>query len=178
MEQLAQKNIQALRYVMRNYTEPVQSLVRRVGAGKLSEEDIEECVSDVFVKVWHQVQDYDSTRGSPRTWIFILAKYTALDYRRRKIPTAVDAELSDVADPGTALEQQVLTKAQIHDLVKILQGMDRVDREVFYRRYFYYQSVMEIAQELACSRQAVDNRLWRVRKALRQRMIAAWEEEG
>lgn len=77
----------------------VQSLVRRVLSGAGSAEDVEECVSDVFLAAWHNIASYDESRASFRTWLFILAKYKALDLRRKLLrPEEISIALPDVGD--------------------------------------------------------------------------------
>src|SRR5918992_852032 len=58
----------------------------------------EEVVQDVFMRVWRHAAEYDSTRGSVRTWLYGIARNAIVDlerHRSRRPPVAArepDAE--------------------------------------------------------------------------------------
>ena len=53
--------------------------------GYSNKEDIEECISDVFISVYNDIHTYDNKKGKFETFVFIKAKYIALDYKRKII---------------------------------------------------------------------------------------------
>jgi hypothetical protein len=67
---------QALEEAIGEFGPSMQALVSRVLAGAGSGEDAEECVSDAFLAAWHGIDRYDRSKGSFRTWLLLLAKYT------------------------------------------------------------------------------------------------------
>lgn len=44
----------------------------------------EEATQDTFLKVWNGAQSWDAERGKLSTWIFTIARYTAIDLLRRE----------------------------------------------------------------------------------------------
>lgn len=190
MEELRAQNPEALTFLMHHYREAISRLVRRILQGTATKEDIEECASDVFVHAWNRAATYDPVRGSVGTWLFILAKYEALEVRRRmqRNATTTDTLALDQrssTDPWVVaggedqpVLKQVVSKEQVHALMQWLDEMDGTDRTIFIRRYFYYESIVDIARLLGLTRRAVDNRLSKGRKWLRERRSASDGEEG
>ncbi len=172
VEQLQQKNPLALEYLMNTYGKNVYALVSNILRDLGRQEDMEECASDVFAGAWEKSQDYHSSKGSLKTWVFMLAKYKALDYRRRMYRDKInyqEGELEKVAS-GDRVESEVLLKEEIKQVTAIIAGLGEMDRQIFYRRYFLYEPVEEIAKQFDLTRKAVDNRLWRTRKRLKEEM--------
>lgn len=128
--------------------------------------DVEEAVADAFVAAWQHATRYDPSRGSLRTWLVMLARYAALEHKRRHRrwlcpPPAADVspDASDPYAPGGLAERQRVQAA--------LATLSPLDREIVYRRYFLDEDLDRLALSLGLSRHAVDNRLWRARRALR-----------
>ena len=69
LRELHNRSPLALDFLIREYTPVVSTLVSRILAGVGAREDIEECVSDVFVAAWDRISTYDGTRGTLRTWL-------------------------------------------------------------------------------------------------------------
>lgn len=145
---------------------PVYALVYRILEGTGSIQDVEECCSDVFSAAWEKIHRYDPTRSGLKSWVLMLAKYRALDFRRtlerklREIPT-------DLLEKGPGLDYNAQNPALGDCLHRALMMLPREDREIIYRRYFLYQDIERIAGAAGLTTHAVHNRLWRAREKLR-----------
>ena len=64
---------------------------------------VEETLQDVFWQAWRTAGHYDPLRGSPRTWLYQMARSRALDARRR-MPREVVWEDVESEDPDPAAE--------------------------------------------------------------------------
>jgi RNA polymerase sigma-70 factor (ECF subfamily) len=166
---LRARETEALRSLVRTFAAAVHGVLYRVLAGFGTEQDIEECVSDVFHKAWHQIDEYDANRAPFKTWLLILAKYEGLKRRRslHRGPES-ESELLLLTDPGPTPEQQVATAEERTEVQQALQRLSPLDQELVYRRYFAGERVDVLARDLGITRQAADNHLWRARKRLRQ----------
>ncbi len=78
-------------------------VVRYVGSGA----EAEDIVQDVFVKTWKNLKRFDTKRNF-RTWIFTIAKNTALDWLKKKKPTAF-SELHTSDEKAPAFEETLAT---------------------------------------------------------------------
>jgi len=70
----------SLEILFGRYLKPIYSFVYRfVGEGQ----EVEDVVQDIFLKVWRNLKKFDRSR-SFKTWIFSIAKNTAIDYLKKK----------------------------------------------------------------------------------------------
>jgi RNA polymerase sigma-70 factor (ECF subfamily) len=154
----------ALEQMMDRYGNSVYGLVSRVLAGAGRAEDIEECISDVFLAAWRRIEQYDSEKGSFKTWVLLLAKYLALDARRKLLRRPGMEELRDRMILGQSLEETVISKEVSMEMTALVNALPEPDRTIFYRRYFYYESIEQISSALEMTSKAIENRLYRLRK--------------
>jgi RNA polymerase sigma-70 factor, ECF subfamily len=161
----------ALEQMMDRYGNSVYGLVSRVLAGAGRAEDIEECISDVFLAAWRRIEQYDTEKGSLKTWVLLLAKYLALDARRKLLRRPGMEELQERASIGSSLEETVISKEVSMEMTALVNALPEPDRTIFYRRYFYYESVEQISISLGTTSKAVENRLYRLRKAFKNKLI-------
>ena len=165
----------ALKKLIDLYSTSVFKLVSHILEGMGSEQDVEECCSDVFFTCWNEIDRYQPDRASLRTFLLMLAKYISLDRRRKltqKQPQIYSLEERKLkgseAIGATNLPEEFLEqKEQRQKILQALETLSPLDKELVYRRYFLYEKIEDLAEKKELSRQAVDNRLWRARKILR-----------
>ncbi len=91
---------EAFERLVANHLEAVYSFVARyVGSGS----EAEDIVQDVFIKVWKHLGRFDTQRNF-RTWIFTIAKNTALDWLKKK-KAITFSELTSKDETGQAFEE-------------------------------------------------------------------------
>lgn len=173
------KDKKALAEAIDQFGPDMQRLVRRILSGTGSAEDVEECVSDAFMAAWSGIDRYEQGRASFRTWLLLLAKYKALDLRRklqRRVETA-GSPAADLVQNEISTEQEVLSRETAFELIGFVQMMDEPDRSLFLRRYFLYESLEQLTQTFNLSKKAVESRLYRCRTQLKQALILS-ENQG
>ncbi len=190
---LRARNPFTLEALIAQYSHELFYFIRLILDGVGSAQDAEECVNDLFVTVWQDFDSFDPARGSLHTWLTMRAKYIALDRRRhlvRRNPSGalvvnqvVDqtstqdrSRSDDLSLPGVTLHH--LNETSVDALLEqrerraevrsALERLPELDRYLVYLRYFQLASIEEIARKTGLSRHAVDTRLWRVRKSLRE----------
>lgn len=136
-------------------------------------EDAEECVSDTYWDAWNAIPP---TR--PRLLAAFLGKITrciSIDRWRRRaagkrgsgeFELALD-ELRDCAAPGEGVEEALLRKENALALNRFLQSLPQMEREILMCRYWYMDSVPEIAKNSGFSESKVTSMLHRSRGKLR-----------
>ena len=72
----------ALEEVMSLYTKLVTHIVRGSLIPPFSEEDVDECVSDTFLRFYNKGRYIDIEKGSIKAWLCTVAKNRAIDFRR------------------------------------------------------------------------------------------------
>lgn len=131
-----------------------------------NEEDREECLSEVAMQVWEKIDAYDPQRGRWTTWLTVLARNAALNRARKG--RGETEELSDqLPSGGDSPEEALLRKERLAALREAIGRLAQGDRLIFYRKYYYQQSTAQIASELGMTQRAVEGRLYRTKKKLR-----------
>ncbi|MBR5420645.1 MAG: sigma-70 family RNA polymerase sigma factor [Lachnospiraceae bacterium] len=129
------------------------------------ETEIEECVADVFIRLWQKPESYDAKRGRLSTWLCTMAKSMALDRLRRII-----ARREDPVEQLPELMTQAAEYESEGELEPYLEQLSEEEREILKRRYYHGQKVAEIAKDMGMDKKKVENRLFRSRKKLKMIM--------
>ncbi|WP_129595787.1 sigma-70 family RNA polymerase sigma factor [Anaerophilus nitritogenes] len=165
---IKEKDVPAYEHMISKYTKVIYCLAYNILSPSLNKEDIEECVSDVFLDAWIKINEFDEEKGNFRTWLLILTKYKALTYKRKKIQTnVVDIEEFEVKDTYN-LEKQFFLRQDQEKIMKIIDSFNKVDKEIFFRRYFFGEKINDLAEVFHLSRSAIDNRLLRGRTIIKE----------
>lgn len=167
---IRRKNGRSLEEAIDRHGRTVYALCVRILSGLGEEQDVEECVSDTFLAVWQRIGEFDPGRASFRTWVLVLAKYRALDARRRLSGNRECGGADDADVPDWRAESAFRGVEAREALHRALRSLDDLDRELVYRRYYLFESIDQLAEDHGLTVSAVHNRLWRARKAMRARL--------
>ncbi len=149
-------------------------------------QDVEECMNDIYLRIWERAASYQPEKGSLSVWLTVLARNLALDYaksrsRRPEVPFAELEEVFGGENRAAALislqeaspEEIVLQKERMACWKHCLASLKPGERNLFYRRYYYLQSERQIGAELGMTERAVEGKLYRIRRKLQKR-IRQW----
>ena len=135
--------------------------------------DVEECMSDAFLRVWNSIPPQRPERLD--SYIARIARNVALD--------RYDYNTASMRNTGMTLAFEELalylpSRDQETDAVefksfinRFLRGLPKASRMMFVRRYWYGESIAQIADAFECSEEKVKSTLFRTRNKLRQAMI-------
>ncbi len=134
-----------------------------------NEQDAEECVNDTYLAVWKKIPP---TR--PSNYYAFLCRITrnlslnSLDYSRAKKRCAevisLSAEMEEILSDTSNSEIQHAKMTEIFD--RFLRTLDEDTRLIFIRRYFYGDSLPELASLTGIKENNIYARLFRARKRL------------
>ena len=194
---LLERDPEALETLIFRYSREVFYFIRLVLDGIGVAQDAEECVNDLFVAVWQEIDTFDVDRGTLRTWLTMRAKYIALDRRRQlcrrqahNTQSADESRQWNSTDgsgnhrssgygyddnrvtlpphPEASMENLLEQSERREELRLALATLPELDRYLIYQRYFKFATTEELAAKTGLTRHAVDTRLWRARKSLRE----------
>ena len=137
-------------------------------------EDVEECVSDVFLSIWKDLSKYDNSRGSIDTYINVKTRSIALNYRKKLMSKAVKRYVENLDDfnikenDNLNTENKVIDKLNEKEILDKIKGFREPDKTYFYLRYFMNYDIKTIAKMFDTTISAVDNRLYRCRLNLKK----------
>lgn len=167
--------------VMTRYMRYVYAIVSAIlGAGH--DRDAEEVAADTFVAYW-KTERYECSDAGTRALLGTIARHLALNRRahikRRygiSLPLPEDADEWIAAD--TSPEGSVLAHADADMLADCIRALPREDRDVFLRKYYKEETVAEIARAYGKKPKDIENRLYRIRKTMRNILIERYGKEN
>ncbi len=124
----------------------------------------EEVVAVAFERALRRARSYDPRRGTPRAWLFGIARNAALDELRRGRRRAVLPDEPEAPGEGD-LAEETARRATVR---AALAGLEPRDREVVALRFHAGLSQAELAQVLGVSETAAATRLHRAVTRLRR----------
>lgn len=145
-------------------------LIRYVIAPILQDpQDREDCFSEVTMQIWDKIGQFDEVRGSLKAWLTAVARNTALNYKRNSARHRQTERLTEKeVSPDLTPEERYIQQEQRVKLQLALKSLNPNEQMLFYRKYYYLQSTAQIASELGMTERAVEGKLYRIKRKLRQ----------
>lgn len=163
--------------VMKEYLNLVYAIVLNKLKADCNKEDIEDCVSEVFIEVFEGIYQFDYEKGALKTYISTIAKRTAIDYWRKKKREQLQVagvedmeELEDIDSPKSSVFEMVNQKEEKQRLYQAILDLGEPDTTIILRKYFYGETAKQIAKKLSMSVSSVHKRAERALKKLRIRL--------
>lgn len=153
-------------------SEKYGALCRRIAFHILKNRlDAEECVNDVFLAVWNTVPpekpDLLVSYVCRITRNIAVNKYRANTAQKRNSYYDVALEEIENCFPSSdPVEQKIDSDETANKLNAFLASLDRENRILFVRRYWYSDSIDELSALFRMSKHTVSVRLSRIRKKL------------
>jgi len=129
-------------------------------------EDAEECVQDTFLAVWNAIPPAHPDNFSA----FVCKIARNLSLKKLEYQSAAKRN-ADICISLTELESILpAPNMETGDLSRLISAFLKTEKEsarkIFLRRYWFFDSVSEIARQCACSESKVKSMLSRTRKKL------------
>lgn len=145
----------SLEFLVKKYLKPIFNFSCRFS---LSAQEAEDITQETFVKAWKNLKKFDPEKNF-KTWLFSIAKNTAIDFLRRKrtIPfsnfedekgeNALTQNLADPAPlPPEIFDQKDLSQ-KLATATKKLKEKYRLVLLLHYTEHFNFREIAEILQE-------------------------------
>ncbi len=135
-------------------------------------EDVEECLNDTWLGAWNAMPTARPEFLSAflcRIVKNLAWKRTNYNLARKRSPEALLSleELGDCVSGESSPEQQVEARWLGAQISEFLWSCKKEERDIFLHRYWYFDSVSEIARQFSVSESKVKTVLFRMRKRLR-----------
>ena len=149
------------------------ALCRQIAANMLSDpEDVEECLSDTYMALWDAIPPARPQKLRP--FVARIARNQAgnkLAYNRalkrgREVTVPLE-ELEPWLASTRDVERELDGKELIRAIERFLLTLDADSRNVFLRRYWFFDSVRQLSRSFGMTESHVKVKLYRMRKALK-----------
>jgi RNA polymerase sigma-70 factor (ECF subfamily) len=135
-------------------------------------EDAEECVNDTYLCAWNSIPPTRPTSLKvylgriTRNLSFNIYKKMNAEKRENGQTALVLDELAECVSGGCEPEQEFLQKELICSINNFLRALSKEKRIIFVRRYWYSDSISDIADRVGKTENSVSVTLNRLRKML------------
>ena len=134
-------------------------------------EDAEECVSDTYLAAWNSMPEerpvYLGAFLSKIVRRLSIDRFRTLRAQKRGGAQMLIDELTDCVPSEYDVQADYDNRRLAEALNAFLRSLDEEKRYVFVRRYYYSDSVADIARQLRVSEGKIKTVLFRLRNALR-----------
>ena len=167
---LFERSEQAIRGIQEKYGGLCRSVVSKILPDF---RDVDECISDTYLRVWRSIPPQRPDRLD--SYIARVARNAALDrhdYNRASLRnsalTLAYEELEFVLPSRDEAVDQLAFRTFLN---QFLRSQKKDARVMFLRRYWYGDSISQIAAAFGCGEEKVKSTLFRTRNKLRDAMI-------
>ena len=152
--------------VIKDYSGYVYTAIINI-AGNLSEEDIEEILSDVFFIFWKKKDTLKKDDKISFYLVGIAKNLIKEKYRKQKDNLNIEDFENNISTNNDIYEYYE-EKSRVEQIQKIVNNLDDIDKVIF--RLFYYNNTKsrEIAQKLKMNEITIRSRLHRIRKQIKE----------
>ena len=153
------------------------SAVKKTAANILDDRlDVEECVDDTYMKVWDNIPP--QVPNPLVGFVCKIARNLAVnryhanhaEKRNGRYDLILD-EMEECIPSGTDIETEYEAKELSAAINRFLSSLSREDRFLFVRRYWYADSVTDLAAMTNDSANRISVRLFRLREKLRKTLV-------
>jgi RNA polymerase sigma-70 factor (ECF subfamily) len=164
---LLSKDEKTLELLMEKYHKLLWLIAESTLRGLGGPEDIEECISDVYMRLWRNPRAFDPDRGTIKTYLSVMTKSMALN--RYKTMVKHYEAVGNVAEAGYGedISELVCREEDAGRLLDAICGLQEPDPEIFIRRYIFGEKASAVASRLGMDTKDIENRLYRGKNKLK-----------
>lgn len=167
LTEIKARNEQTICWVIEKYSKLLWTVVDSVLKNVGTQQDVEECVADVFISLWQRPGQFDPSRGRLKSWLCIVARSKALD-RYRQLIRRDTVSVDDVMLIGRmGVQEYVIQEETKRELAAAIGELSPIEREILIRRYYYEQKPRDISVAMDMPVKQIDNHLYRSKQKLR-----------
>ncbi|MBP1574078.1 MAG: sigma-70 family RNA polymerase sigma factor [Oscillospiraceae bacterium] len=140
-------------------------------------EDSEECVNDTYMKAWNTIPPQKPE--VLRTFLGKITRRLAIDVFRKKHAEKRGnsefalslSELDECIPDNLSAEAEFEQKELSESINRFLASLSKENRDIFICRYFYSDSIKEIASSFQSNEAKIKSSLFRSRKILKEQLL-------
>lgn len=165
---LRRRKEEGILYVIDTYGAFLRAIVRR-RLGALPDR-VDECMNDIFLGIWKNIDHYDEGKGSFQNWAAGIARLEALDCLRRASRERQTVSLEELELTSEDAGIQSLVERELsEETQELLSCLAPKDQELFLRIYGNEEEPSKVGSELGLSRDNLYVRLFRGKKKMREK---------
>lgn len=153
------------------YSDYVYAIVYNRLRSCATKEDIEECVSDIFVEVFLSFKNGTYFSGELKGYIGTISKRKAIRYYHTvSARNNRTAQIDDEIKSNTDIESDFDKSNEQDIIMREILGLGEPDSSIILLKYYYNRSSIQIGKKLSMSPPAVRKRAERALQKLKKRL--------
>ena len=122
---IKKRNEKGMEILIDQYNGLITSVVRYHLGSLINYE--EECVSDTLLAIWNNIDGFEKNKNSFKNWICAIAKYRAIDYKRKYLNKM---ELSTLDEETSYIDKNLLQIEIQEELNETLNFLSKEDEKI------------------------------------------------
>ncbi len=164
-QRLKKRDDDAFDYLITAYSKLLWAVGARSGVH--NNMDLEEIISDVFLRFWQHPEKFNPEKGSLKTYLCIMTKSMTRN-KWQKVQKFKQEPLTEINEDAQQLISDELDEKEAwQELYNLILTFDEPTRQLLFWRIFCDLSPLEIAERTKLTSKESDNYLYRGRKKLR-----------
>ena len=157
---LLKKDLNVFDYIMDNYNKLLWLVIGNILGKAGTPEDVEDCISDVYIKLLENPKLYDYKKGSLKSFLVRVGKNLAIDrYRKLTKNNLIEFNEQINSQEEDAL-QSIISKENSKKVLNALNSLKEPDKEIIIRRYFFGEKPKDISEKMLLNVKQIDNKLY------------------
>ena len=168
-----ERSEQAVEELNRKYGPAVKKTAANILSDRL---DVEECVNDTYLRVWNSIPPQNP--NPLVSYVCKIARNLAIDRyhankaeKRNESFDLVLEEMEECIPSGMNVETEYDAKELTASINRFLSTLNREDRFLFVRRYWYGDSIADLAAMTKGNTDRISVRLFRIREKLKKSLV-------
>lgn len=156
INELQRKNEDALEFVVKKHGGLLKAVIKRILYNY--PEDAEECLYDVILKIWNNIDTYNNVNRF-ESWIAAIAQYAALNRLRdlKRLEPLDDIDEIQVADVNAITENELFNSF----FAELISCLNEEDKIIFTKVFWNGDSVDKVSRELEKNQNTIYKRISR-----------------
>lgn len=165
IKKIKNKKQSALNEIIKKYTPYISAVIYNIGKDKLTKEDIEEILSDVFVSLWIYSDKLNCKNGNLKSFLATIARNKAINHLKKfKHFYILDENIISDDNSYDFIEKNEQNKFIYNKIIELGEP----DSEIFIRYYYNEENAKTISKDMGINYCTVKTKLKRGREKLRQ----------
>lgn len=166
--QIKNRNEEGLRLLIDQYAGLLKAIINKTLAALPLHQ--EECLNDVLLAIWNNIEQYDETKSNFKNWICVIAKYRAINFLKKygkeidNVYWEEEKHKKSYAHTDRPFKKELW---KIH-LEELLTPLDEQDKQLFKEYFDSSASTETIAERNELSRGALYSRISRGRAKIKE----------
>lgn len=165
--QAKRKNEKALDYIIEQYGWIIKTVIQKQLYHLPDYQS--DCMNDVLLGIWNHIDCFEPEKSSFKNWVAGIARYKAIDYRRKYLKILEREILEEAEIPAEDLVQKSVLENEIsEEIQQILSCLTAEDQQIFKRLFLEDVSMEDVSKETGLRKDALYNRISRGKKKIRK----------